>query len=251
VKKTERTKSVSRASSRNEPVGPAGTPSNLSVTASNPPQGKPLTEKEEENETEYETPQTIDKIDEALGTIKRLTVAVVVDLSAQAAAGPNAQAPAAVTKEQIESIVKQAVGFDDQRNDKIEVLPAKLVGIPVEDPTEVAGAPFWERYSPLIRNASLGLSSLVALVLGLLILRRLRPVPAPATSVAAPQAERARQIAGLATQASANPEVVARIIRAWLKQSAGSEPDAVPFAPPSQAAPLPSSLRPAAAKRAA
>jgi tRNA (guanine26-N2/guanine27-N2)-dimethyltransferase len=42
-----------------------------------------------------------------------------------------------------------------------------------------------------------------------LILRRLRPMPAPARPAEAPQAERARQIAGLATQASANPEAVA------------------------------------------
>jgi flagellar M-ring protein FliF len=252
VKRSERTKTVSRTTPRTDPLGPAGTPSNLTVASSNATPTKTQSEKEEENETEYETPQTVDDISEAVGTIKRLTVAVMADLDSQPTSGQNASGTTAVTKEQVEAIVKQAVGFDEQRTDQIEVLVTKLAGVPALDPSEVPSTPFWDRYSSLIRNASLGLASLVALVLGLLILRRLQPAPAPTHSAEAPQAERARQIVDLATQASANPEVVGRIIRAWLKQSAAGASASVPFVAPSKpAAAAPISPRPAAVRRAA
>jgi flagellar M-ring protein FliF len=205
--------------------GPAGASSNLDPNgANNPAANRPVADKKEENTTEYETPKTVDSIQQAAGAIKRLTVAAMVDLSPMKEEG--ATGAEAVTKEQVLALLRSAVGLDEQRKDQIEVLVTKLPGAAVPEPIAALGAPRWDHVSQLLRNASLGVASLVSLVLGWLLLRRFRPAPRP--SVLDP-AERARRIAELSDQALANPEAVARIIDVWLKQ-AGSEQQSPPSA---------------------
>ena len=63
--------------------------------------------------------------------------------------------------------------------DEIEVLITTLAGIGAVDVPTAAPLMDLAPYSDLIRTASLGLGALVALVLGFLILRRLRPVSVP------------------------------------------------------------------------
>ncbi len=135
-----------------------------------------------------------------------------------------------MTKEQVEAILKQAVGFDPQRTDQIEVLVTKLAGLTAADPLAGIGAPVWEQYRELIRVASLGVGSLVALLLGLLILRRLRPVSLAASPLTVVRAARSQQIADLQAKIVTNPEIVSRIIEAWLKQTGQGEAETPPDA---------------------
>ena len=70
-------------------------------------------------------------------------------------------------------------------------------------------------YFNLVRNASLGIASLVALVLGYAVLKRIRPLPGSS----APAEESSRGLETLGSLAEENPEVVARLLTAWLDES--------------------------------
>lgn len=154
------------------------------------------------------------------GTIKRLTVAVTVQLTdtpeegASDSAAPENQPR--VTLEQVEEIVKSAVGFDETRSDQIEVLSvAQLVGETsllelVETP------PVIESWMPLIRAVSLGIAALVALVLGLLTLKRIKPIQVPGNDGSSVSPQRARQLSELATLARKNPELMSSILASWI-----------------------------------
>lgn len=176
------------------------------------------TSKEEKSEEEYDFSRVMQTIEYGKGKVERLTVAAVVDLSA----GGDAQAAAApkLTKKDVEEIIKQAVGFKRGR-DEIQVTDSKLVsGSTATDvDAEWLQMQRWQNYMAIARNASLGVAALVALVLGLLFLRRLRP--------AAPAAEPEREGAAeqpvlrntLALMAQRDPDAMARILTTWLEES--------------------------------
>lgn len=200
--------------------GVAGTTSNQSPRPSPGPNDTGSI-KSEKNTTEYENSRTIDKVKEYGGTIKRLTIAAVVDQS-PISDGAEVDAAAAqgtqVTKEQIESIVKQAVGFDARRNDEIEVLLTKLNGAPIADADLLAPGFNWEVYIRLAKQVSLGIAALVSFALGLLMLRKLRPVVVSTAEESS--GSRQEQAADrFLSQAKDNPDAVAKIISAWLGDS--------------------------------
>jgi len=223
VKLREKILSTTKSDTQSSPSGPAGTAANVGTTASGN-QAKPYSEKTENIETDYQNAVTEDKVTEAAGEIRRLTVAAMVDLSAADDGDPASAS--AVTKEQVEAILKQAVGFDDSRKDQIEVLVTKLAGVDLVGPVAAPGYLGWESINQLLRNVSLGLASIVALILGLLIVRRMRPVVDPSAASRVVSVERARQIAELSERALADPEALSRFIHVWLneaKQEGGEE----------------------------
>ncbi|WP_437226277.1 flagellar basal-body MS-ring/collar protein FliF [Planctomicrobium sp. SH661] len=183
----------------------------------------PPTTKVQSNTTQYENAKIEDTVHRVPGRISRLTVAAVVQLP-DGASGENGQASnAVVTTAQIEKIIKQAVGFDAARQDEIEVIAAPLVGnlnliAPVTTNTT------WEKYAPLLHNISLGLAAIVALVLGLLVIRRMQPIVVEAESKETMPAEVVLKVADLSQQAIQNPEAVATVIRSWLAEPAEVRP---------------------------
>ncbi len=112
--------------------------------------------------------------------------------------------------------MKQAVGFDERRGDKIEVLVSPLTGaVSIAEPAPLQDMEF---YMELLRNGSLGIAAFLAFVLGLLLLRKIRPISLP--SVSQPfDAGRARMIAELSRQVGDNPETASKIMAAWLNQT--------------------------------
>jgi len=216
--------STSRSDTQSSASGPAGTPSNVGNLATGG-QRKPYLEKTENIQTDYHTAETVDTVTEAPGEIRRLTVAAMVDLPTVADGEPASGTT--VTKEQVEAILKQAVGFDDSRKDQIEVLVTKLAGVDLAGPVATPGYLGWDSINRILRNVSLGLASIVALILGLLIVRRMGPVADPVVASQAVSVGRSRQIAALSERALANPEALSRIIHAWLneaKQEGREEP---------------------------
>jgi hypothetical protein len=105
--------------------------------------------------------------------------------------------------------------------DEIKVTDVKLIGagaLTTPD-TEVVQFQRWQTYISLIRQASLGVAALVALVLGYVLLRRLRPA-LPAAPVSPPVlAERTQRVETFGTLAQRDPERVARLLSAWLEES--------------------------------
>jgi flagellar M-ring protein FliF len=169
--------------------------------------------KKEVIDTTYENAMTLDKVYEAAGTIKRLTVAAVVDLGALAGDEKTAE----ITPQKLEGIIKQAVGFDAGRQDEIELLIAPLAAVPVAEAPKAA-AP-WREYEALVRSASLGIAALVALILGTLALRKVpsaTPAPAPAVDVTALDTRRAQVLASLSDAVRRNPEQLKDALTLWL-----------------------------------
>lgn len=189
-------------------AGAAGSPANVGRPTSNSSSQGTL--KREDIDTTYENSKTVDSIRELPGKTQRLTVAAVVEL-------PEAENGAvAVTQKQVESIIKQAVGFDLIRNDSIEVVVGKLqdTSIPLAAPTWME---YWSSSEPLLRSASLGLGAIVALVLGYMSLRRITPVVVPAGAETEQLLQLQRNIERLQDEIRDDPQHVADLLTEWLQ----------------------------------
>jgi flagellar M-ring protein FliF len=215
VKLKEIIESDSTTGSGTGVAGAAGTASNLA--ARRPATGggqKSMTR--EKTETDYENAKTVDTTKQAGGTIQRLTIAAMVDLETE----ESEDQPRNVSQEQIQSIIKQAVGFDDTRNDQIEVLMTQLASAQELEDDKLDEAQQWQFYSTVARQSSLGLAAVVALIVGLMVLKKIRPVGIPSGPAHATGTDRARVLSQLSEQARENPELMANVMSAWL----GDEP---------------------------
>ena len=118
----------------------------------------------------YEIERTLNHSDTPAGTIKRLSVAVVVDGRPQ----KNAEgkivkaAPNAAELERLTMLVQNAVGYEAERGDKVTVLSADFIPDVVADEADAPG--FWQEawFAQLMRQ---GLTGLGVLLLVLLVLR--------------------------------------------------------------------------------
>lgn len=200
--------------------GAAGTASNIGLLAADEGAGDG-TSKTEKITAEYLNAETTDTIREASGTIKRLTVAATVDLASTGEAGEDgATSATAVTKEQVEAIIKQAVGFDLSRSDEIEVLVAALAGSPYAVESVPVTGTDWPRWLELARNASLGLAAMVSLILGSFVVRRMKPVEVTPDIQHQPATGNPQRLGEFLVEAREHPELIAQILATWL----GEEP---------------------------
>ena len=226
VKVTEKIESESSPSTaaKTPQTGPPGTGSNVTPAAASGGSGSGT--KSERSETTYANAETLEKNREAPGKLLRLTVAAVVQLT-DPAADPksNAAAAPAVDVKQVESLIRQAVGFDESRSDQISVVTATLAGAIPEVPA-VAGVP-WDKYEQLVRSASLGLAAIVAFLLGMMTLRRLKPTITVTEGAAGETAD--QRLASLSMRARENPEAVAQALNAWLATRSTEAPPTIPI----------------------
>lgn len=233
------------------PEGVPGTTSNIAADANirNASSGK---YSNEQIDTEYDNSFKSEEVRERPGKIVRLTVAAIVDIQptssgtpADPAGTPTAPAgPATMSLDQtqIENIVKGAVGFDASRNDEIQVVLAPLESEPLDAPVPVGF--IWEQWQPLLQSVSLGLAASLAFLIGMLLMRRMKPIVIRETVGPGIPLADARRLATISEQARAHPDVVASILSAWLNEH---ETEAVPGSAaqtgdsPSVSAPRPTS----------
>jgi len=206
-------------------TGPAPIPRGMAGVASN--NGRPVPpsastalpgSQEESIETEYAISKTETDREDRASQIERLTVAAMVDLS-RAEGAEGGTAGQVMTTKEAEEIIKQAVGFKIGR-DEIKVTDVKLAGaaaLTSIDP-ELVQMQRWQTYMNLVRYASLGLASVVALVLGFLVLRRLRLLTPPVAAAPPPKPEREQLLGDFASLAERNPEIMARLLASWLEK---------------------------------
>jgi flagellar M-ring protein FliF len=204
------------------PKGAAGATSNLSK-AGPPAPASPNKSEEETIETSFAVSKTIQEYEDKMGTIDRLTIAALVDLSAADSTAKEKAVPA-MTLADVQEIIKQAVGFKSSR-DEIKVSNVKLTGptaptIPEDDWQTVQQ---WQNIVNLVRNASLGVAALVALVLGWMFLRRFKPVPAAPTTEATDAPPPTLTLHRLSATAQQDPQAVAQILESWLDQPQRSQ----------------------------
>ncbi|MGA8783894.1 MAG: flagellar basal-body MS-ring/collar protein FliF [Polaromonas sp.] len=142
--------------------------------------------------TNYELDRSIRHVQQGAGGVKRLSVAVVVNYRAAAAAGAQgkrtAQALSATELEQIKNLVKEAMGFSAERGDSLNVVNSPFAS----DSAEVAELPLWKQAENIELAKTLGkylLLGLLALYLWFAVLRpllrkHLEPAQPPAPPVA-------------------------------------------------------------------
>jgi len=194
--------------------------------------------------TTYENSKSIETFSNAIGSLRRLSVAVLVN--EKNTGTPEKPVFAPRTPEEltrIETLVRTAVGFDSARGDVVSVvsvpftMPAPVVPEPVTKTTVLTKVREYEK--PVLNVLALAL----AFVIALLALRSLRapveaavehaaaPQPAlaaapagapggelpraiPERAIAAPAGMRDRVVASVEEQ----PEVAARLLKSWMKE---------------------------------
>jgi flagellar M-ring protein FliF len=194
--------------------GVAGAASNLSKQ----PSGSTAEGNRKNDEvitSDYLVSKVTQELEDKVGAIERLSIAATVDLSA--APAPKDGQPFALADAM--ELIKTAVGFKANR-DEISVKNVKLLQPPPPPPPEPEPDTFqnWQNIINLVRNATLGLAALVGLALAWTVLRKVRGIKA-APAAPAPAGEAVRPQPKLLAALQQNPEVVAKLLAEWLKQS--------------------------------
>jgi flagellar M-ring protein FliF len=136
--------------------------------APTPPQPVATTNRSTRN---FEIDRTVSHVRQATGTIKRLSVAVIVDnkLVANADGKPTTEAWAKEDIDRYTELVKEAVGFDDKRGDRVQVINASF------SPPAAAGDPPpaepWYASALLKQLGRQGIAVVLVLALALVVLR--------------------------------------------------------------------------------
>lgn len=154
----------------------------------------------------YEVDRTIDHVRQAPATLSRLFVAVVVD-DRQVVADDGTRSTAPRDAEEmahLTSLIREAVGLDEARGDRLNVVNASFRGI--EPPEAFPAVPLWEE--PWVRElVRYGLSALGLLLLVLLVLRpalkNLAALPSPSADGATLGAPGAVAVPGLPSPGAA------------------------------------------------
>lgn len=178
----------------------------------------------------YQNTRRLERIVGAVGTIERLSVAVLIDENVITATDPDGR-----QRQSLEVAIRNAVGFDPLRGDQVSVLSIPF-GSPVSiDPTSSlppsAESPgiieIAERFS---RPAVALIAVILAFMMGLRALKS-RPAAAPARSSATtmsalPQpapvelpTESQLLRSSVQRQSTSTPETAAKVIRTWLAET--------------------------------
>jgi len=219
---------------------PPGTPQEPSQTSS--------TNTANKNEViNYEISRTVAKIIEPTGTIKQLSVAVLVDGNYEAAKDGSQANSAEARKyvprtetemKQIEEIVKKAMGYSADRQDQVEVVNVQF-GLDADVSAASGGTSAEETLSPLKTYAPYiryGVGAVLFLLILLFVVRPLVAVltapapgasPAPrlsgATANVVSQGESDAAVALQQTKvldmARSDPESTALVVKQWLKSA--------------------------------
>ncbi len=137
--------------------------------------------------TNYDVDQTVSHTRQPVGTVRRISVAVLINDRPAAGSGAAAKAHpmSAAQVAQVKQLVEDAIGFDAKRGDQVSV-----VSMPFS-PTVAVPPPAWWS-SPLLWSLlRQGLTYLLALVFGLLIYRAVRRLGSAAAQAREEEAEEA------------------------------------------------------------
>lgn len=198
------------------------------------------------NETlNYEISRRVSRIVEASGTVQKLSVAVLVDGAYQAVTptgGEGAQTAQASPQyiprteeemQQIQEIVKKAMGYSAERGDQVEVVNVQFNFGAEEGPgaVEEAPGPFTQQWAPFVRYG------IGAVLFGLIFIFVVRPLmamllaapdalsaggtpslPASVGDVEAAMGQMPR--ARVLESARTDPQSTALVVKQWLKGNA-------------------------------
>jgi len=222
----------------NQPQPPATAPINAPAqNAATPGGAAPAANTRKDATVNYEVDKTIQYVQQGSGGLKRLSVAVVVnykktsDKDGKVVMKPLTEAE----KTQITNLVKEAMGFNAERGDSVNVVNTPFARAELENIPEL---PFWKQpeYMEYIQMAqTAGKYLLMGLALFLLYLRVLKPlVKKLAVAMEKPPASQAAQLqhaemmalpgqrnyqenlSRAQKMATEDPRVVANIVKTWV-----------------------------------
>lgn len=230
----------------NQPPAPATAPlTSNDPNAAGGANGSPSSS-QRNSTTNFEVDKTVRYVQQPMGNIKRLTVAVVVNnKSVVGKDGKTTSRPLTdAEKTQISDLAKQAMGFDEARGDKISVVNSSFIS---ETPEVIKPDPLWKQPGTINLAKDL-LKYLIGIFVILMIYKKLLkpmvtklvtpppppelPPPAQLTSqegelvtlsdgsqtLALPPKQRGYQQNLEATKqlAKDNPKLVANVVTAWV-----------------------------------
>ena len=121
-------------------------------------------------------------------------------------------------KQKVESLVSQAVGLRAGK-DLITVEFFEFIEPEALEPPAASALP-WDQINEVLKNISLGVAALVALFIGLKIIKKFNP---DAASSVAAAGERTTKLSELSEMVKENPEVFAKIIASWSNAEADEQ----------------------------
>lgn len=221
VKKSETitSESTTGAASLNGAAGTASNVGNAATQAS----GTGSSTDSETITTEYGNTEINDTIKEAAGAIQRITVSATIELPVAPAEGEEgADSFVPITTEQIQKLIEQAVGFDASRGDEITVVAGKFIDtLELVEPSGFAGMP--SDLESLLRSGSLGIAAIVALVIGWMTVKKLKPVVVEVDRRKSLSPEVRERLATLADEIRERPDAMSTVLTTWMGGSEGQE----------------------------
>lgn len=194
--------------------------------------------------TNYEVDKTVRYMQQPMGGIKRLSVAVVVNnITTKGADGKMVTRPLTdAEKTQINDLAKQAMGFNEERGDSLTVVNSSFAGIEAEVLPEI---PLWKQPANIEMAKDAGKFLVGIIIILLLYLRLLKPMmrtltapvtpmlPGPTDDAAVVKLSTNESVAarGMGAQgyqenlivtkqiAKENPKLVANVVTSWVSNN--------------------------------
>ncbi|MCC7052687.1 MAG: flagellar M-ring protein FliF [Gemmatimonadaceae bacterium] len=139
----------------------------------------------------YDNSRTVETVKSATGVVKRLTVSVLVkdrvDAKGKSTTRPQAEL------DQIEALVRNAVGFDSTRGDMVKVVSTAFEGI-TAIPAETTGEKAMRTLQQVQRPALGVLGLVLALVIAMMMMKTLKAQSADARAMALAAARQQQQL---------------------------------------------------------
>ena len=221
----------------NQPPAPATAPLTTNPTPANAASSSATEnngQSARESVVNYEVDKTVSYTQQSVGTVKRLSVAVLVnDKSIVDKAGKQSNMPWTDTeKTQITALVREAMGFNQERGDSLNVVTKAFVQA---KPDKVEATPIWQR-TDLIAPLKDILKYLAMIVVLLLLYSKVfKPLfkrllePAPAVSATQAMGEEGNansmvqgytgQLSAAKQMAKQNPKAVAGVVKKWVNEN--------------------------------
>lgn len=214
----EQVKSTTSRAGDSVASGAAGTASNVGGGGSGNRIGQsPVVSKTEDLSNRYEISSTSRTESMQTPILNMMTVSVLVN---QATVQDESGAVPPDVRKKVVSLVSQAVGL---RSGTDQISVEFFTFVESEDGVAplVSGMP-WEQINNVLRNISLGVAALVALFIGMRVIKKFQPEPVVASSETS---EGPTSLGELSEMVQQNPEVFAKIIANWASTDMSDQSD--------------------------
>lgn len=219
----------------NQPPAPATAP--LTTPDTPPAPGAAASSTQKDSTVNYEVDKTLRYTQQAMGGIKRLSVAVVVNDKQETdkAGKPISRALTDAEKTAITDLVKEAMGYNKERGDTLNVVNSPFAGV---EKTIIDDVPFYKQRDNIALAREMGKYLLMAAFIGWLYFKQLTPLLRKLSGQAEPKTDalsaKSLQIepllgtpepAGPGYQhdldsvrqlARDDPKVVANVVKSWV-----------------------------------